>query len=88
MAQEVTKPPKELGLDPFYTKYVNADGYPIVSSEKVNDYALKEAAYLVNMMLHTRPDVRKALIEGGSRLVVIDAKSMTNNNLVNPQAPA
>lgn len=79
MAQEVTPPPKELGLDPFYTKYVNAEGYPIVSSEKVNDYALKEAAYLVNMMLRTRPDVRKALIEGGSRLVVMAHSEFTTD---------
>lgn len=71
-AQEVTKPPKELGLDPFYTKYIDADGYPIVASEKVNDYALKEAAYLVEMMLKKRPDVRKAMIESGSRLVVME----------------
>jgi hypothetical protein len=78
-AQEVTKPPKELGLDPFYTKYIDADGYPIVASEKVNDYALKEAAYLVNMMLKTRPDVRKAMIESGSRLVVMAHTEFTTD---------
>jgi hypothetical protein len=31
-ALRVTKPPAELALDPFYEKYISADGYPIVSS--------------------------------------------------------
>ena len=43
-------------LDPVYKKYVSAQGYPIVASEKVNDFALKEAAYLVSMMLNRRPE--------------------------------
>ena len=68
---EVTAPPAEMGLDGFYEKYISAEGYPIVSSGKVDDYALKEAAYLVNLMLAERPDVRKAMIEGGSRMVVM-----------------
>ena len=67
----VTAPPAEMKLPPFYKKYVSANGYPIVSSGKVNDYALKEAAYLANMMLAKRPDVRKAMVDGGSRLVVM-----------------
>lgn len=64
-------PPAELKLPPFYRKHVSAGGYPIVSSEKVNDYALKEAAYLVDLMLARRPDVRRVMIESGSRLIVI-----------------
>ena len=59
-AQElhVTAPPPELKLDPFYRKYISANGYPIVASAQVSDYALKEAAYLVNMMLARRLDVQ------------------------------
>src|SRR5580704_10813889 len=30
----VTAPPKELGLDPFYTKYLSAHGLPVVGSSK------------------------------------------------------
>ena len=41
---EVTAPPKELGLDAFYTKYVSAGGLPVVGSAKVSDFALREAA--------------------------------------------
>jgi len=76
---KVTTPPKSLKLDPFYTKYVDAGGYPIVSSAKVNDYALKEAAYLVNLMLAKRPDVRKAMIESGSRMIVIAHNEFTTD---------
>jgi len=79
LAQPVTGPPKNLGLDPFYTKYVNANGYPIVASEKVDDYALKEAAYLVNRMLRARPDVRKAMIQSGSRLIVMAHNEFTTD---------
>ncbi len=67
----VGPPPAELKLPSFYRKFVSAGGYPIVSSERVNDFALKEAAYLVDLMLAQRPDVRRAMIESGSRLIVI-----------------
>ncbi len=76
---QVTKPPAEMKLDPFYEKYVDAHGYPVVSSGKVNDYALKEAAYLVDLMLAKRPDVRKAMVESGSRLVVMAHSEFTTD---------
>lgn len=67
----VKAPPEAMKLDPFYEKYVSASGYPIVSSQRVSDYALKEAAYLVDMMLARRPDVRQAMIDSGSRMAVM-----------------
>ncbi len=70
-ALKVTPPPAAMNLPEFYKKHVSADGYPVVGSEKVSDYALKEAAYLVNMMLAKRPDVRQAMIESGSRVIVM-----------------
>ena len=73
----VTAPPKRLKLDPFYKKYVSAGGYPIVASDKVSDYALKEAAYIVDLMLAKRPDVRKAMIKSGSRLIVMAHNEFT-----------
>ncbi|MBS0262328.1 MAG: hypothetical protein JSS02_10290 [Planctomycetes bacterium] len=66
----VKPPPADMKLPAFYQKYVEAHGYPIVSSGRVNDYALKEAAYIVDIMLAKRPDVRKAMIDSGSRLIV------------------
>jgi hypothetical protein len=76
---QVVEPPAALQLAPFYQKCVLADGYPIVSSQRVNDYALKEAAWIVNQMLASRPDVRKAMIGSGSRLVVMAYNEFTTD---------
>ena len=77
--QPITKPPAELELSPFYKKYLSTNGYPIVSSEKVNDYALREVAYLIDMMLAKRPDVREAMIQSGSRMIVMAYDEFTSN---------
>jgi hypothetical protein len=78
-AFKVTAPPVEMKLDSFYKKYVSANGYPIVSSEKVADHALLEAAYLVDLLLHQRPDVREAMIRSGSRMTVIAHNEFTTD---------
>jgi len=78
-ALKVTAPPPSMNLPDFYKKYVSAGGYPIVGSEKVSDYALKEAAYLINMMLAKRSDVRQAMIESGSRVVVMAHNEYTTD---------
>jgi hypothetical protein len=59
------------GVPAFYTQQVSAGGFPIVASAKVNPYALKEAAFLVNMMLAKRPDVRAAMIKSGARMCIM-----------------
>ena len=64
-------PPDGNGVPAFYTQSISANGFPIVASARVNPYALKEAAYLVNMMLNKRPDVRDAMIASGSRLCIM-----------------
>jgi hypothetical protein len=64
-------PPDPDGVPAFYTQRVTANGYPIVASARVNPYALKEAAYLVDLMLAKRPDVREAMIQSGSRLAIL-----------------
>ncbi len=66
-----TPPPAALGLDPFYKKYADADGLPIVSSEKVPDVALLMARDIVNFMLQARPDVRATLVARKSRVSVM-----------------
>src|SRR5262249_40360178 len=67
----VSAPPNELGLDPFYTKYVSAHGLPVLGSSKVSDLALREAAYLADQMLAHRPEVRDAMIRNKVRLAVM-----------------
>jgi hypothetical protein len=75
----VTAPPKELGLDPFYTKYLSAHGLPVVGSSKVSDYALREAAYLADQMLAHRPEVRDAMIRNKIRLAVMAYSERTTD---------
>lgn len=60
-----------LALAPFYAQYAEAKGLPIVASARVNPYALREAAYLVDQMLAHRPDVRQAMIDAKIRLTVM-----------------
>jgi hypothetical protein len=67
----ITAPPAALALDPFYRKYVDADGLPIVSSEKVPDAALHAARDIVNAMLSHRPDVRATLVSRKSRVSIM-----------------
>jgi hypothetical protein len=77
--REITAPPAKLGAPAFYRKYISATGYPIVASGTVNDYALREAAYLTDMMLAKIPKVRDAMIESGSRLCIIAWNEFTTD---------
>jgi hypothetical protein len=75
----VTAPPPELKVPDFYKKYISASGFPIVASDKVNDYALKEAAYILDLMLAKRPDVREAMIKSGARLCLMGYTEFTTD---------
>lgn len=66
-----------LRLDPFYKKFVSAGGLAVISSEKVSDYALLEAAYLIDRMLERRSDIRQALIRNKVRFVVMAWSELT-----------
>ena len=67
------------GVPAFYTQAVSAHGFPIVASAKVNPYALKEAAFLVDLMLASRPDVRAALIKSGARMCLLAHDEFTSD---------
>ena len=67
------------GLSPFYSKHAGAGGLPVVSSEKVADHALLEAAYLVDRLLEHRPDVRRAMIERKARVAVMAVDEFTTD---------
>jgi Mlc titration factor MtfA (ptsG expression regulator) len=75
----ITAPPAGMKLPPFYTKYISASGYPIIASDKVSDYALREAAFLCDQMLAKRPDIRDAMIRSGSRMNVIAWNEFTTD---------
>ena len=69
----------EMNLPSFYTKLAFANGYPIVASDRVNDYAILEAAFLVKIMLAQRPDVLEAMIASGSRLCILSEDEFTTD---------
>lgn len=58
-------PPEGMELNPFYKKYLDCDGIAVISSERVDDRAFYQVKKLLDKMLETRPDVRKALVEDG-----------------------
>lgn len=72
----VTSPPAEYAFDPFYKKYTDAFGIPIVSSEKVPDAALLIARDIINYMLLKRPDIRAAMIGLNARLMIMAQTEM------------
>ena len=69
--------PSSLGVDPFYTKYVDAQGIPVVSSSKVPDDALLVARDIINSMLAKRPDLRASMVKRRWRTGVIAEVEMT-----------
>ena len=72
-------PKAQNGVPAFYTQSMSANGFPIVGSAKVNPYALKEAAFLINQMLAGRTDVREALIKSGARMCIMAHNEFTTD---------
>lgn len=72
-------PQDQDGIPAFYTQRVSANGFPIVASAKVNPYALKEAVFLVDLMLANRPDVRAAMIKSGARMCMLAYDQFTTD---------
>jgi len=72
-------PPDQDGIPAYYTQVVRLRGLPIVASAKVNPYALKEAAFLGDLMLAKRPDVLEAMVKSGSRLCIMAHDEFTTD---------
>ena len=70
---EVAAPPAELGLDPYYSKYCDANGIIIVASQHVDDFAVKEAWYLVMNFFAPLPEARASLVAKGAQLSIYDS---------------
>lgn len=70
---KVTVVPQSLHLDPFYKKYIDADGIPIVSSENVHDGALFKAKEIIISMLSKRKDIAKKMVEKKCKVMIIGA---------------
>ena len=52
---------REFKLAPFYQKFIDLDGLPVVGSTNVSDFALREAAWIVRQMLTNRADILHAM---------------------------
>jgi len=72
----LSAPPQSFNLDPFYKKYADAYGIPVISSENVSDDALLTARDIINYMLLKRPDIREGMIKLGARLSIIGKNEM------------
>lgn len=69
--------PDSFGFHPFYKKYVDAQGIPVLSSEKLPDDALLVARDIVNTMLSARPDFRAAMMEQNWRVAIMAETEIT-----------
>lgn len=75
----ISAPPAKLNLDPFYTKYCDANGIPIISSEHVSDEALGRAWNIIMNLLLPRPDLHQALAENGQYFGVMAEDEVTTD---------
>ncbi|MCE9621395.1 MAG: hypothetical protein K8R99_03505 [Actinomycetia bacterium] len=75
----VTTPPAELELDPFYSKYCDAAGIPIISSSAVPDEALGRAWNIITNLLAPLPDVQRALADAGQYFAVMAQSEVTTD---------
>ena len=75
----ITAPPASLNLDPFYTKYADASGIPIVGSDKVPDEAFVAVQKVINKMVSFRPDILEKLSENKMRIGIMAATEVTSD---------
>jgi uncharacterized RmlC-like cupin family protein len=66
-------------LSPFYRKYVDVGGVPIVASAKVSDFALLEARFIVQQMIGHRPEILAAIARNNVRLAVMAPTELTTD---------
>ena len=67
----------ELSL--FYQQWIDVEEFPVVASEKVNPYALKEAAWLIWQMIGHRPEILHTFVQKRVRFVVIGHTEITTD---------
>jgi len=70
---------ESLHLAPFYQKYLNGSGLPVLGSTNVSDYAMREAAWIVQHMLSQRPEILRVMATNRARLVVMAYNEYTTD---------
>ncbi len=64
---------------PFYKKYINASGIPIIGSENVDDEAFRRAGRTIVVMLAKRPDITAQMIWLRNRVIIMDEDENFSN---------
>lgn len=67
----VTTPPAQWATDPFYARYADAGGIPILASNRTPDRAVLLAREIVLSMLSARPDLAAELVRQGQRVAIM-----------------
>ena len=66
-------------LSPFYQKYIDVEGFPVVGSAQVSDAALCEAAWIMRHVVGGRSDILKALAQRNVHLAVMAYNEYTTD---------
>ncbi len=71
--QQVAPPPASLGLDPYYRKYLDAGGIPVLASADVDDAELYHARDIILAMLSNRPDLLANMAANRFRVIIYES---------------
>jgi hypothetical protein len=74
-----TVPPAALGLDPFYAKYLDGYGLPVVASAAISDHALLAACRITGEVVALRADVRAAMAANRLHVAVLATGERTTD---------
>ena len=69
----------DLKLDPFYQKFLDLHGLPVLGSKDVSAAAMREAAWIVDQMIGHRPEILKAMASNKTRLTVMAYNEYTTD---------
>ncbi|MFC1636143.1 peptidylprolyl isomerase [Planctomycetota bacterium] len=69
----------EFELAPFYQKYVDVCGLPVVGSANVSDFAILEAAWILRHMLPERGDIFRVMADKNVHVVVMAWNEFTTD---------
>ena len=70
---------ERLDLDAFYQKRVVVGGFSIVGSKNVSDYAMREAGYLIRLMMGKRDDLLAIMDANKTRLAIMASDEYTTD---------
>ncbi len=78
----VQRPPGSLHAHPYYTKYLDAAGIPIMAPAGVSDEELYQTRTTILAMVSDRPDVLKTMVEHGFRVLIYPDRFEKGGRLV------